>query len=90
MVVFIVVFFLPSFHLHGERPSPDGRDRTPAKVARVLALLERGAHQNEPKVRPLRKKSPQHDQQELAVAIPLVDLSAQRGGIIRCRDSGSI
>lgn len=65
-------------YLHGERPRAYRGDRTPTEVACVLALLERCTHEHEPQVGPLSQQPSDHDQQELAVAIPFVDLRGQR------------
>ena len=65
-------------HLHGKGSRPYRRDGAPAEVPGVLPLLEGGAHEHQPQVRPLGQQPSQHDQQELAVAVPLVDLSSKR------------
>ena len=65
-------------HLHGKGSRPYRRDGAPAEVPGVLPLLEGGAHEHQPQVRPLGQQPSQHDQQELAVAVPLVYLSSKR------------
>lgn len=67
-------------HLYRESPGSYGSNGTASEVPRVLALLKRGAHQHQPQVRSPRQQSSQHDQQKLAVAIPLVNLQGKGGG----------